>query len=154
MHRIREAFEDEAYWRARLGAFDVGGPTLDYLTTDVGGGTSVSMTMRFGREQLPPVMQRLRLPSLEVVQRERWFAIGEDEMRGDITVDARRTPISGTGTVSVAPQGGGSRLDGSASVEVNVPIIGGPIRTFVQGLLTQGILDIVRVTDAWLAENP
>jgi hypothetical protein len=33
---------------------------------------------------------------------------------------------------------------------VNVPIIGGKIAAFVAGLLADGIVDIVRVTDTWL----
>lgn len=152
--RIRASFANEAYWRARLGSFEGGSPVLDYLSTDSAGDTLVSMTMRFSGDQLPDVMRRLRLPSLEIIQRERWSAGEGDTLRGEITVDAPRTPISGRGTVHLIPAGTGTRLNGAATVKVNVPLIGGPISRFIAGLLARGIIDIVHVTDSWLAQNP
>jgi hypothetical protein len=153
LDKIRFAFEDEAYWVARLGAFDAGSPTLDSLTTDSSGTTSVVTTMRFGVDQLPDPMRRLRLASLEIVQRERWSTLDGGELRGEITVDAPRTQISGRGSVVLAPAESGTQLAGTATVNVNIPLIGGPISKFIAGLLASGILDIVRVTDSWLVEN-
>jgi hypothetical protein len=151
--RIRSAFQDEDYWLARLGAFEAGSPTLDSLVTDPAGRTSVSMTMRFGGDQLPDPMRRLRLASLEIVQRERWSALDGGDLRGEISVDALRTPIAGGGSVHLTPTDWGTRLAGTASVKVNVPLIGGAIARFIAGLLANGIVDIVRVTDSWLSEN-
>jgi len=153
LQRIRSAFEDETYWLARLDAFEAGSPRLDYLTTDSAGETSVSMTMRFGRDQLPEPIQRLRLATLEIVQCERWSAVEDGDPRGQITVDAPRTPISGRGSVHLTPADFGTRLAGTATVEVNVPLIGGTIARFIAGQLAHGIVDIVRVTDSWLDEN-
>ncbi|MBJ7338441.1 DUF2505 domain-containing protein [Mycolicibacterium sp.] len=151
---IRFAFQDEAYWHARLHAFEGSSPTLDTLVTDAAGITSVSMTMRFGGDQLPDPLRRLRLANLVVVQSERWSAADGGNVRGDITVDALRTPMSGRGAVDLIPSDPGTRLTGTATVNVNVPLIGGTIARFVAGLLANGIVDIVRVTDSWLAENP
>jgi hypothetical protein len=109
--------------------------------------------MRFGGDQLPDPMRRLRLASLEIVQRERWSTLDGGELRGEITVDAPRTPISGRGSVVLAPAESGTQLTGTATVNVNIPLIGGPISKFIAGLLASGILDIVRVTDSWLVEN-
>lgn len=154
VQRIHSAFCNEAYWRARLSAFDVGSPVLESLTTDSAGETFVSMSTRFSGDELPDPIARLRLPSLELVQRERWSLVEGGTLRGEITVDAPRTPISGMGSVDLTPAGSGTRLAGTATVKVNVPLIGGPISRFIAGLLARGILDIVRVTDSWLAENP
>jgi uncharacterized protein DUF2505 len=154
LNRIRSAFDDEAYWRSRLGAFDGGSPTLDSLTTDSSGQTSVVMTMRFGGDQLPDPMRRLRLASLEVVQRERWDPVEAGTLRGAIDIDALRTPIAGHGSVHLTPAGLGTQLTGTASVKVNIPLIGGAISKFIAGLLANGIVDIVRATDSWLTENP
>lgn len=148
---IRRAFTDDSYWLARLGAFEGGSPTLDALTTDSSGTTAVAMTMRFGGDQLPDPIRRLRLASLEIVQRERWYAVDGGNVRGEIVIDALRTPMSGRGSVELAPDGPGTQLTGTASVKVNVPLIGGAIATFVAGQLATGIVDIVRVTDDWLA---
>ena len=150
--RIVDAFRDDRYWRARLGAFEAGSPTLDSLATDSAGRISVAMTMRFGGDQLPDPLRRLRLASLEVVQHEEWFAADDGTVRGEITVEAPRTPMSGRGAVELTPDGQGTRLTGTATVKVNVPLIGGPIATFVAGQLANGIVDVVTVTDAWLSE--
>jgi hypothetical protein len=50
--------------------------------------------------------------------------------------------------------GTGTSLTGTAVVDVNVPIIGGKIAGFVAGVLADGIVDIVRVTDTWLDAQP
>lgn len=151
--RIRSAFDDESYWRTRLSAFEGGSPVLDEITCDEAGLTSVTMTMTFSGDQLPPALQRLRLPSLQIVQREQWYPIDGDTLRGEITVDATKTPMSGRGSILLRPDGPGTRLDGTATVRVHVPIIGGPIGRFVASLLRRGILDIVGVTDSWLSAD-
>jgi hypothetical protein len=110
----------------------------------------MQMTMRFGGDQLPGPLQRLRLGSLHLVQHEQWFAIDGTTVRGEITIHAPRTQLSGHGSVTMQPVGTGTALTGSAIVDVNVPIIGGKIAAFVAGLLADGIVDIVRVTDTWL----
>ncbi|GLP75763.1 hypothetical protein TUM20983_28730 [Mycobacterium antarcticum] len=151
--RIRFAFQSEVYWQDRLRAFEGASPTLDSLTTDSAGRTTVSMTMRFGGDQLPDPLRRLRLAGLDIVQRERWFADEDGGLRGEIGVDALRTPISGHGAVLLTAVPPGTRLAGTATVEVGVPLIGGTIARFITGLLANGIVDIVRITDAWLDEN-
>ena len=151
--RIVAAFQDDRYWRARLGAFEGGSPTLDELATDAAGRTSVAMTMRFGGDQLPDPIRRLRLASLEIVQREQWYPADDGTVRGEITVDAPRTPLSGRGAVTMTPDGPGTQLTGTATVKVNVPLIGGTIASFVAGLLANGIVDVVAVTDDWLSEQ-
>jgi hypothetical protein len=136
-----------------LGAFESGSPTLDTLTTDSAGRIAVAMTMRFGGDQVPDPLRRLRLASLEIVQREEWYPGCDGTVRGEITVDATRTPLSGRGAVELTPDGPGTRLTGTATVKVNVPLIGGTIATFVVGQLANGIVDVVAVTDAWLSEQ-
>ena len=137
-----------------MSAFEGGSPTLDSLTTDHSGRTAVVMTMRFGGDQLPDPLRRLRLASLEIVQREQWHASEAGTLRGEIVVDALRTPISGRGSVDLNPVETGTHLAGTATVTVKIPLIGGAISKFIAGLLANGIVDIVRVTDSWLAENP
>jgi hypothetical protein len=154
IERIRAAFDDAKYWQARLAAFEDASPTLDSLATDAAGTTSVTMTMRFGGDQLPGPLQLLRLGSLQIVQRERWHALSDGTVRGEIAVDAPRTPITGDGSVTLSSFGSGTRLAGTARVEVSVPLIGGKIAGFVAGQLANGIVDIVHITDSWLAQNP
>lgn len=150
LERIRAAFDERDYWAARL-AFVAGGePTLDELHTDDAGTTSVQMTMRFGGDDLPGPLRKLRLASLAVVQREQWFAPEGDVVRGRLVVEAPRTPISGHGDVTMRTDGSGTRLNGTAVVKVAVPIFGGPIAGFIANMLAEGIVDLVRVTDGYL----
>ncbi len=150
--RIRAAFDDEGYWQYRLHAFGIGAPTLDDLSV-TSTGTTVAMTMRFTADQLPGPVQKLRLGGIQVVQREQWSVVDGGRARGDITVDALKTPIAGHGFVDLASAGDGTHLSGTAQVNVSVPLVGGAIAGFLAGQLANGILDIVRVTDAWLSRT-
>ncbi|MGH3638631.1 MAG: DUF2505 domain-containing protein [Mycobacterium sp.] len=151
--RIHATFRDETYWRARLLRFNDGGPTLDSLTTDADGITTVTMTSHFGVEQLPPPMNRLHRGSLRIVEVATWHASVDGTLHGKITVDAPGAPVSGHGELTVTRVAGGSRFAGRGTVDVRVPVIGGPIAAFVAGQLASGIRDIHEFTDAWMAEN-
>ena len=148
--RIRAAFDDDAYWQARLAFVDGGAPTLDELSTADDGTTTMQMSMRFGGDQLPGPLRRLRVGTLHLVQREEWSALDGDVVRCSITVDAPRTPISGHGSVTLRQAGTGTRLVGTAVVDVRMPIVGGTIAGFIAEVLANCIVDVVRVTDAYL----
>jgi hypothetical protein len=47
----------------------------------------------------------------------------------------------------------GSRLNYTATVEVNVPLVCGTIQRFIGGQLAEGIAEGVRFTAEWIAEN-
>lgn len=147
------AFRDEKYWRARLAAFDDTRPTLDAITTDADGVTSVAMTLRFGVEQLPAPLNRLHHGTLRVGHLESWWADDTGGAHGRITVEAPGTPMSGHGELSLTPHADGSRLTGTGTVDVRFPVVGGAIAGVIAGQLANGIRDIHRFTDAWLAEH-
>jgi hypothetical protein len=150
---IQWAFAHPDYWRWRLAHYDVGAPTLDSLATDEDGTITVEITMRFGGDQLPAVIRPLRLGALRVRQRERWRPVNGG-LSGDVTVAALRTPISGRGRVELVPTDHGTHLAGTAAAEVKVPLIGGAIAGFFNAQLADGVLDVVRITDEWLAAHP
>lgn len=152
--RILTAFESEKYWRARLLAFADGRPTLESLVTDAHGVTTVTMTLHFGVEQLPPPMNLLPGGNLRVVQVEEWHAADQGALDGAITVTAPGAPVSGDGVIKVVPlAAGGSRLSGAGRVDVRVPLIGGAIASVVAKQLASGIRDIHAFTDAWIAND-
>lgn len=150
---VHSAFRIESYWRARLLKFNDGGPTLDSLTTDADGVTTVTLTLHFGVQQLPPPMNRLPGGSLRIVQVETWHAGDDGIVHGGITVTAPGAPVSGHGKLSVTPTAGGSHLAGTGVVDVRVPLIGGTIAGVVAGQLESGIRDIHDFTDTWIAES-
>lgn len=151
--RIHTAFGDESYWRARIATFNDGRPTLESLVTGADGTTTVTLTMDFGIEQLPPPINRMRLGALRIEQVECWQMSDDGVLRGTIAVDAPGAPVSGHGELSVTPMGTGSRLAGRGTVDVRVPVIGGTIAGFVASQLATGIRDIHAFTDAWIANN-
>jgi hypothetical protein len=140
--QAHRAFGSETYWQARLAAFDTGSPTLDSLTTDADGTTTAMLTLSFGGDQLPPPLHR-----------ERWYAPEDGRARGEITVDARGLPLSGGGALALTPIPDGLRFECTATVTVNVPLIGGTIAKLIAEPLADGILDIHVFTNQWVAEN-
>jgi hypothetical protein len=74
-------------------------------------------------------------------------------VRGDIAVAVPRAPLSGLGQATLAPERSGSRLDYTASVTVNVPLVGGKIESFICGQTIDEITRLQRFTDEWIAEN-
>jgi hypothetical protein len=77
-----------------------------------------------------------------------------DGLSGEVTIAALRTPISGRGRVELVPDGDGTHLAGVAAAEVKVPLLGGAIAGFFNAQLAAGVLDVVRITDEWLAGHP
>lgn len=151
--QVHRAFGSETYWQARLAAFDTGSPTLDSLTTDADGTTTATMTLSFGGDQLPPPLNRLHTGVLHVLHRERWYAPEDGRTHGEITVDARGLPLSGGGALSLTPVPNGLRFECTATVTVNVPLIGGTIAKLIAEPLADGILDIHVFTNEWVTEN-
>jgi hypothetical protein len=151
--RVYSAFGNENYWQARLTAFDTGNPRLDSLTTDADGTTTVTMTLSFGGDQLPGPLRRIHAGVLRVIHTETWSALDGESMRGEITVDARGMPLSGRGDMAVTSAALGSRLTGTATVNVDVPFIGGAIAKLIADPLADGILDIHDFTNSWMAEH-
>ena len=143
----------KGYWRARLLRFDDGRPTLDSLTHDADGATTVTVTMRFGLEQLPPPMDRLHSGSLRIVQIETWHATDDGVLHGTIAVDAPGAPVSGHGELSVTPSAGwletGGQGHGRRARSGDRWRDRGIGRRPARG----GIRDIHEFTDAWIVAN-
>ena len=151
--RIGSTFRDEDYWQARLVAFDTGSPTLDSLTTDADGTTSVAMTLSFGGDQLPAPLNRIRAGVVHVHHLERWCPDDDGSLRGEITVDAPGMPMSGHGAVTLTPDGDGARFACTATVAVNVPFVGGTIAKLIADPVADWILAIHEFTNAWMVDN-
>jgi hypothetical protein len=146
------AFGNEDYWRARLASGD-SAATLNLLTVDADGTVSVVVAASVLRDRLPKLATQLHRADLEVVQNERWSRIDGGWLRGEISVAAPGTPLSGFGEGLVAPVRNGSRLNYTATVKVNVPLVGGTIERFIGGQLAEGVAQGVRFTTEWIAEN-
>ena len=152
VEQFLSAFGNQDYWRARLATAD-SAATLKSLTVDADSTVSVVFAASLLRDRLPKLITQLHRGDLEVRQKERWSRIEGVRLRGEISVAARGTPLSGFWEVLVTQVRNGSRLNYTATVKVNVPLVGGTIERFIGGQLAEGIPEGVRFTTAWIAEN-
>jgi hypothetical protein len=150
--QVHSAFCDRNYWLARLAAFG-GSTTLDSLVVDSGGLVTVSTTQDLRYDALPGIVSKLCSGDLRVVRNETWSAISSRRISGDITVEAIGAPGSGRGAALLAPTSGGCRLELTAIVEFNVPLVGGKIESYLAGQLAAGISEILHFTTQWITEH-
>lgn len=153
--QVHSAFGDEQYWQARLAAFGAGpgAATLDSLVVDAGSTAVVVTTFRLIHDRLPKLVNQLSRGDLTMVHTETWSRVDGSRVRGKISLVIPGTPVSAAGAALVAPLDDGSRLQYSATVKVNLRLVGGQIENLMSGRLADGILDIQRFTAAWIAEH-
>jgi len=152
VEEVRAVFGRRAYWLDRLAAFG-GAKTLDLLEVDSGGTVTVVVTEDLRQDALPGALAKLYRGDLSVRSTEVWIPAGDGRVRAEIAVAVRGAPGSGAGTAMLVPFGEGSKLSLSATVEFNVPLVGGRIESVVARQFADGFADIHRFTDMWIAER-
>jgi Protein of unknown function (DUF2505) len=152
VEQVHSTFCDEDYWLARLAAFG-GSTTLDSLIVDSQSTVTVTTTQDLRRDALPRLVAKLYRGDLNILRNETWRPIGGRRVSGQISVAVIGAPGSGRGAALLAPLGNGSRLKFSATVEFNVPLVGGKIESYIAGQLADGISEIQRFTTAWITEH-
>jgi hypothetical protein len=150
---ILSAFSDEDYWQVRLAAFDIGTATLESLIVDADDTVAVGLRVGLFRDRLPKVITRLQRGDLEMLHNQRWSRLDGNRARGEVRVVAFGARVSGLGEALLAPVQKGSRLEFTATVEVNVPLVGRAIETFIGGRLGDDVTKVQRFTSEWIAEN-
>jgi Protein of unknown function (DUF2505) len=151
VEEFHSAFRDEQYWRARVAA--MGNATLDSLVTGSDGTVAVATTFRLLQDGLPTIVARLRRGDLVMVHNETWRRMDGGGMSGDVSVRMSGVSLSVLGSGSMTPEGEGSQLKYTATIEVKVPLIGGPLESFIGSQLTQWLLEVDNFTTSWVAEN-
>lgn len=149
--QVHSAFGTQEYWLARLAEFG-GAKALDSLVVDSDGTVSVTVTEDLRRGGLPRMLAVLYPGDLKITSTERWHP--EDSgLSGHISVAVTGAPGAGHGTALLAPAGEGSRLNLSATLEFNVPLVGGKIERYVAGQFADGFAEIHRFTTNWIVEH-
>jgi hypothetical protein len=151
VEEFHSAFGDEDYWRARVAA--MGNSTLDSLVVRSDGAVEVATTSRLMPDGLPPLVTRLIRGELAMVHGETWNRIDGGRMRGVVSVRMTGVPLSARGTGSMRPSQEGSQLQYAATVDVKVPLVGGPVESFVVSHLAEWLLEVEKFTTAWITEN-
>ncbi|MGZ5366087.1 MAG: DUF2505 domain-containing protein, partial [Mycobacterium sp.] len=86
---------------------------------------------------------------------EIWSPIRDDEAAATIklTIEGAPANLSGSAVLAAANPGTGSRLDLNATVQVDIPLVGGKIENFIGSQLVQLLIQEQRFTTVWIAEN-
>lgn len=151
VEQVHSAFRDEDYWLARLATLN-GSTALESLLVDDDRTVRVTTTQDLGRDLLPGIVAKFYRRDLKVRHTEAWRPI-DGELRGRISVEVSGAPGSGSGTALVAPTQDGSRLTFQGCVEFKVPLVGGPVESFIAREFARGIPDIQYFVAKWVTEH-
>ena len=154
VEQVHQAFSDEQYWLARLADSGADDYSLDSMTVD-GQGIDVVTTQTLRVDRLPAVVTQFHRGELSFVREETWTPIRDGQAtatnNGSIT-DAPAT-LSGAAVLAPAKSRGGSRLEFKATVQVDVPLVGGKIENFIGSQLVELLIAEQRFTTVWITEN-
>lgn len=154
VEQVYRALRDQNYWHERLADSGADEATLDSITVD-DGGIDVVTTQVLRRDRLPGVVTQFHRGDLSIVREEAWSPVRDGTATATVTGAIPGAPVSLTGTAVLAPtDGGGSRLQFTASVEVRIPLVGGKVENFIGGQLVELLIAEQRFTTAWIKENP
>lgn len=152
VEQIHSAFSEKLYWQARQEAFG-GGARLDSLVTEADGSVTVVLVGDGKRDEVPGPLAKLYPRSWQAVHRESWSPNRDGTVRGEISVAAHGVPGSGHGTALLEPAQRGSRLKGTATVEIKVPVIGRRIESMVVHQVAEQISATLKFTTEWITSR-
>jgi hypothetical protein len=160
VEKVLRAFRDTEYWLARLadsGADDatldsmrLGGPSGDDGTIEV----TSTQVLRGGR--LPGVITQFHRGDLCFRREEKWGPLTDGGAEATVAGSILDAPATLSGTAELAPAAGsdGARLTLRATVEVNIPLVGGKLENFIGSQLIELLIAEQRFTTMWIAGNP
>ena len=154
VEQVHQAFSDEQYWLARLADSGADDYSLDSMTVD-GDGIDIVTTQTLRADRLPGVVTQFHRGDLSFVREETWSPIRDGQATATIklTITGAPATLSGTAVLAPAKSGGGSRLEFKATVQVNVPLVGGKIENFIGSQLVELLIAEQRFTTVWITEN-
>lgn len=153
VEQVRSAFCDEQYWLARLDDSGADMVTLDSMVIAGDGTVSVTTTQTLRTDRLPGMVTQFHPRDLEIVRNERWDPLYGGVALAEVSGVVSGAPVSLLGTAVLAPIEAGSRLNFTATVEVNIPLVGGKLESFIGGRLAELVAAEQRFTTFWITEN-
>jgi hypothetical protein len=100
---------------------------IDYsVTVEKSGDTVVVRTTRVLPAQVPEPAKSLVGDTLEIVQTESWTAEpdGDSKRRAEVDLRISKQPASMTGTITLQPNGPGTRRTVTGDIRVRIPLLG------------------------------
>lgn len=149
---VHAAFADSDYWRDRLAEFGGDSIRLDSLVVE-SDSVFVGTTQELRNDALPALIAKAIPSGLKVVREETWRLAGAGEMHGDVVITTSGAPISGVAKALVSPTPEGSLLRFTGTVQMKVPLIGGPIEKYISSQIAEEIPGLQRFTTRWISQN-
>jgi hypothetical protein len=152
VEQVHQAFSDGQYWLARLADSGADEYSLDSMVLD-GGGIDVITTQTLRVDRLPGVVTQFHRGDLSFVREETWTTVRDGQATAEIKGSITGAPATLLGTAVLAPATSGSRLEFKATVQVDIPLVGGKIENFIGGQLVELLIAEQRFTTVWITEN-
>ena len=133
VEQVHRAFRDKRYWLARLTESGADAYSLDRLILGEDGGIDIVTTWKIFSNRLPGVVQQFHRGDLAFIREEMWSPIRDGEAAATIklTIEGAPANLSGSAVLAAANPGTGSRLEFNATVQVDIPLVGGKIENFI-----------------------
>jgi hypothetical protein len=154
VEQVHQAFSDEHYWLARLAESGADAYSLDTLTVN-GSGIAIATTQRLRFDRLPAVVTQFHRGDIAMVRQEKWSPIRDGQATAtiELTIHGAPATLNGDAVLTPAKAGDGSRLDFHATVQVDIPLVGGKIENFIGSQLVDLLIQEQRFTTVWITEN-
>lgn len=153
VEQVCAAFADEHYWLARLADSGADIVALNSLTVGPDGGVDVAITQGIHREKLPALAAQFHPGDLDIARHETWHPVRDGRARAEVTGKIVGAPAKLSGDAVLAPAGDGCELRLTATIKVDIPLVGGKIENFIGGQLAELMTTEQRFTSTWLNQG-
>ncbi|NDJ91816.1 DUF2505 domain-containing protein [Mycolicibacter kumamotonensis] len=154
VEQVYAAFADERYWLARLADSGADTATLDSITVGADGGVDVVTTQGIHRDKLPALAAQFHPGDLEMARHEKWRPVRDGRAHAQVTGKIVGAPakLSGDAVLEPASESGeaGCALRLTATVQVDIPLVGGKIENFIGTQLGELMTAEQQFTARWL----
>jgi hypothetical protein len=125
--------------------------TLDSMTVDADGHVEAATTQALHVHRLPAVVTQFHPGDLEVVRNETWSPVHDGNATAQVAGKVLAAPASLSGQAVLTPTETGCRLCVTATVHVDIPLVGGKIENIIGGKLAELITAEQQFTSEWIA---
>jgi hypothetical protein len=150
---VYATFADQRYWLARLADSGADAAVLDAMTVDAGRGISIATTLCISRCRLPALAAQFHPGDLEVVRSEQWSAIRDRTAHARVIGKVLRAPARLSGDAVLESTATGCTLHFTATVQVDIPLVGGKVESFIGAQLAGLMTAEQRFTSQWVAQE-
>jgi uncharacterized protein YndB with AHSA1/START domain len=142
---VFEMLADPAFREAACAAQDV--ISAEVHLEREGAGFTLTIDQEQRTDDLPSFARTFAGDSTRAVQHERW----EDSTGGTLRIDAPGKPSEVKGTITLRPEGSGTREIVELELRIKVPLIGGKLEKLLAEKVRAGMDAEHEVGVAWLA---